>query len=193
MQGALAAPGGSTKSRLLASDDRCYGVDMRSRFVIVILALCLGCAHGQLTPSGTPLEPMTPPIGVVRVVAADTLPADRMTRYRDFDGDVLIADAIRTELVEEGLWEEGADTEIDVTVEIFRLRSTGTTFWVGFYAGIDKLEGTFMIFRDGSDPEVVTFKYSGAEDQYLKFSAGARFRSLADALAHDIASHLSAR
>jgi hypothetical protein len=118
------------------------------------------------------------------------LQADRLERYVNLDGDDLIAEIMRTRLVDECLWQDGAANEVAVTVENFRLRSTGTTLWVGIYAGVDMLEGTLTIGPAGEEHDPIVFKYSGAEDQYLKFSAGARFRSMAGALADDVVAYL---
>jgi hypothetical protein len=164
---------------------------VRRRGAILPLVLALGCAHGHLTVPVSQMGPAKPPIGAVRVTASEALPPDRLERYRHFGGDELIARVVRERLVAEGIWQDGAPNEVVVRVEQFRLRSAGTAFWVGVFAGIDMLEGTLTIGPGGTDGEPIGFKYSGAEDEYMKFSAAARFRSMAGALADDVVAYLT--
>jgi hypothetical protein len=158
--------------------------------ISLLLAALLGCAHGRLEPGTTRIPN---PVGTVEVATVPDLPADRIARYRELDGDGLIRGAIERELTAAGAWQPGVDAAIAVTVTNFRLRSAGNAFWNGFFAGSDLLDGQIEIRRGSAPPERIAFKFSGNEDEYFKFSAGARFRSLADALAREIRAHVDAR
>src|SRR5207249_1121366 len=105
----------------------------------------------------------------------------------------LIRGAIEHELTDAGAWQPGGEVAVAVTVTNFRLRSAGNAFWNGFFAGSDLLDGQIDIRRGSAPPQRIAFKFSGNEDEYLKFSARARFRSLASALAREIRAHVDAR
>ena len=121
------------------------------------------------------------------------LPADRIERYRELDGDRIIREAVVSELTSAGLWQPSADVGVAVTVTNFRLRSAANAFWNGFLAGSDLLDGRIDILRGSAPAEQIAFKFSGNEDEYFKFSAAARLRSLAGALARQIRAHVDAR
>ena len=164
---------------------------MPSRAILgSILVALIGCAHGHLDPATARIPG---PVGRLEVVAASDLADDRIARYRELDAGGLIRDAIEHQLRAGGLWQPSADVAVTVTVTNFRLRSTGNAFWNGFFAGSDLLDGLIEISRAGSDPEQITFKFSGNEDEYFKFSAAARLRSLAHELASEIRNRIDAR
>jgi hypothetical protein len=131
-------------------------------------------------------------VGRIEVARGPDLPADRVERYEKLEGDRLIREAIEAELTKAGAWQPGGDVAIAVTVKTFRLRSGANAFWNGFFAGSDLLEGQIEMRRADAAPERITFKFSGNEDEYLKLSARARFRSLARALGREIRDHLAA-
>jgi len=160
------------------------------RIALILLAALIGCAHGHLEP-GTARIPG--PVGRLEVAAAPDLAADRIQRYREFDGDAVIRAAIERELASAGQWQPSGPVAVSVTVTNFRLRSTGNAFWNGFFAGSDLLDGRLEILREGDAPEQIGFRLSGNEDEYFKFSAVARFRSLARALARELRAHVDAR
>lgn len=163
---------------------------MRSRPLLgMALVALLGCAHGHLDPATARIPG---PVGRLDVVAAPDLDEDRIARYRELDAGGVIRDAIEGELKNGGLWQPSADVAVTVTVTNFRLRSTGNAFWNGFFAGSDLLDGVIAI-RAAGDPEQITFKFSGNEDEYFKFSAAARLRSLADELASEVRKRVAAR
>lgn len=158
--------------------------------VVVLLGILAGCTHGRLEP-GTARIPA--PLGRVDVTTAPDLPADRIARYRELDGDRLIRESIEGELARAGLLQPEAPTSIAVTVTVFRLRSGANAFVNGFFAGSDLLDGRIEIRRPDAAPETITFKFSGNEDEYFVISAAARFRSLARELAHEIRAHVETR
>lgn len=157
--------------------------------VAVGTALILGgCAHGTLRPVA-PVAPGAPyRVRAITVDLAATAPTDRRVAYEHHSGNQLIASAIVEELTAAGAYDAaGGDADLAVHVEQFRLRSTGNAVWNGFFAGIDKLEGNVDLRRDGAAPDRYAFVLSGTEDAYFKFSAEARFRSLARTLGEKIA------
>ena len=153
---------------------------------IALLVTLAACAHGRIIPETARIPT---PVGRVDVQPAPELPGDRIARWRELDADRVIREAIESELASAGAWQPGAGVEVVVTVTIFRLRSSWNAAINGLFAGIDMLEGSIEIRRPDAEPERLTFKFSGAEDEYLKFSSGARFRSLVRALAREIRAH----
>src|SRR5215813_10198475 len=163
---------------------------MPSRVVLgLIVVALLGCAHGHLDPATARIPG---PVGRLEVVTVPDLEEDRIARYRELDAGGVIRDAIEDELRNGGLWQSSADVAVTVTVTNFRLRSTGNAFWNGFFAGSDLLDGRINV-RAAGDPEQITFKFSGNEDEYFKFSAAARLRSLARELASEVRKRVEAR
>jgi hypothetical protein len=149
----------------------------------VLLSTVVACTHGRLEPAATRIPA---PLGRVDVGTAPDLPADRLERYRELDGDRVIREAIESELADGGLFQPDAPAAIAVTVTVFRLRSGVNAFVNGFFAGSDLLDGRIEIRRPDAAPETITFKFSGNEDEYFVLSSAARFRSLARELAREI-------
>jgi hypothetical protein len=159
----------------------------------VLLGL-LGCAHGTLSPSAAVSPDRLPrKVGTVTVTLDPAVPAERRAVYERFDGNRLIAGQIIERLRRDALYDEAGADRVDVRVDVFRLRSPGNAFWNGFFAGIDRLEGEVVLARASAEPATYAFKLSGREDAYLKFSAGARFRSLARALGAKVSAVLRGR
>jgi len=155
---------------------------------LALLGCLLGCAHGTVRAvSPTPADLVAGPIGAVAITLSPDLPESRRTAYAKHQGDAVIQQAIKDAFAERGQWDPTSSQTIHVTVTVFRLRSTANAAINGFFAGIDLLEGQAEL-RHGDTPVMVyEFKTSGAEDQYFKYSAGARFRSLARALGGELA------
>lgn len=161
---------------------------------VVAMALASACAHGTLSPSGLGLAgSKLGKVAEVSVAIQPSMDADRLAVYDAFGGNDAIAAAITTRLEEGGLYDRAGDVRIAVTVTAFRLRSTANAFWNGFFAGIDKLEGRVDFVEGGAPPATYVFTLSGTEDIYFKYSAGARFRSLARELAEKLSDALTQR
>lgn len=158
---------------------------------VSVLSCVLGCAHGtvQLVPP-LPDEAVSGPIGEVSVTLVPSLPESRREAFVKHDGEALVRQAIVDAFAARAHWDPTAAQTLHVTVSVFRLRSTANAFINGFFAGIDMLEGEVEVRRGEAPPVRYTFKLSGAEDQYFKYSANARLRSLAQCLATELASYI---
>jgi hypothetical protein len=153
-------------------------------FGLSLVLLLGGCAHGVLSPSGgAPAVRTSGKVASVTVSVDPSLVAERRAVYDQFQGDDLIAREIVAALERNGRYDPAGDTRVDVTVTDFRLRSAGNVVWNGLFAGVDRLEGHIEIQQEPTEPALYSFVLSGSEDVYLKFAAGARFRSLARVLA----------
>ena len=153
-------------------------------FGVSLVLLLGGCAHGVLSPSGgAPAVRTSGNVASVTVSVDPSLDAERRAVYEQFRGDDLIAREIVAALERNGRYDPAGDTRVEVTVTNFRLRSTGNVVWNGLFAGVDRLEGHIEIRQGATEPALYSFVLSGSEDQYFKFGAGARFRSLARVLA----------
>jgi hypothetical protein len=157
-----------------------------------ILFAVSGCAHGTIT-AVSPGRPLA--AGKVATVTVDatgaTAAADRRQAYESLNGGAVIEGAIRARLERDGLSDPNGDTAVQVEVGVFRLRSTGTAFWAGFLAGIDKLEGTVQFSQGAAEPSRYAFVLSSSEEWYFKYGASARLRALANELAEKIAEVLA--
>jgi hypothetical protein len=159
------------------------------RFAALQLLVCLlGCAHGTVrTVSPAPADLVAGPIGGVTIALSPDLPESRRTAYTKHQGDAVIQQAIRDAFETRGQWDPASTQTIHLTVTVFRLRSTANAAINGFFAGIDLLEGRAELRHADTTVMVYEFKTSGAEDQYFKYSSGARFRSLARSLGSELA------
>jgi hypothetical protein len=155
----------------------------RAHFGMLLLLAALGCAHGTISP----VDPrLAAPSGKVAAVAVSLDPGvsdDRRAVYARLHGDDLIAQEIVQRLGRDGLYDAAGAMRVDVRVSVFRLRSTANAFWNGWLAGIDLLEGRVDVSRASAEPARYTFKLSASEEAYFKYSAAARFKSLARVLA----------
>ena len=156
--------------------------------LVVFGALVLtACAHGRITATSPgDAGALSGRVSDV-TVNSDAVIAERKGVYDGLDADRTIKEAIVSELVEDGHFDESGDTRVSVRITEFRLRSTGSAFMWGFFAGVDMLDGEVEIQQGEDSNKRFTFKLSGSEEWYFKFSAAARFRSLASELAEKIA------
>lgn len=154
--------------------------------LVLLLTTLAGCVSGHLSPRSVALPGR---VARVDVVAAPDIPADRLERYRELDGDRVIRESIERELRSAGLWEPDGDTGIAVTVTAFHLRSAASAFWFGWWAGSDELEGHIDVRRSSGARQEVGFFLTSNEELWFKLGSGWRFRGLADALARQIRGH----
>ena len=157
----------------------------------LLLACVIGCAHGtvQVAPP-IPDELPSGRIGDVKVSLAPTLPESRRAAFLEHDGEALVRQAIVEAFTQRAHWDPSSPEVLHVTVTVFRLRSTANAFVNGYFAGIDMLEGEAEVTNGDAPPTHYTFKLSGAEDQYFKWSSSARFRSLARCLGTSLANYI---
>lgn len=163
-------------------------MSLRRLGALSLLTCVLGCAHGTVRAiSPTPTDGVLGPIGSVGVTLGPDLPESRRAAYAKHQGEDVIRTAISEAFTARGGWDPASGQALQVTVKILRLRSTTNAFLAGTFAGIDMLEGEAELRRGDGVTALYAFKLSGAEDQYFKFSAGARFRSLARCLGRELA------
>jgi hypothetical protein len=157
------------------------------RVLVVLVALgAAACAHGTITaasPGG--LSPLSGKVADV-TVTSQGIDQERKPVYDKLEGDRTIEQAITSRLVKDGRYDESGETRVSVRIKEFRLRSTGNAFVNGFLAGVDKLEGEVHVRQGEGSDERYVFKLSGSEEWYFKYSASARFRSLANELAEKV-------
>lgn len=153
----------------------------------LLISAAIACAHGTLTQINPGVQPSrTGRIAAVSVTAAPSVDGDRRAVFDETAASDVISRAIVAGLEQDARYDLAGDTRIDVKITVFRLRSTGNAFWNGFLAGVDKLEGTVDVTRGDESPIQYSFKLSGSEELYFKFSRAARFRSLAGELAEKL-------
>jgi|SRR5688572_10731085 hypothetical protein len=156
-----------------------------------VLACLLGCAHGsvQALPP-IPDEALAGPIGDVKITLSEALPESRRQAFLAHDGEALVRQAVVDAFARRSHWDPVSPQVLHLTVTVFRLRSTANAFINGWFAGIDMLEGEAEVTRGDAPPLRYTFKLSGSEDSYFKYSSGARFRSLARCLGAELAEYV---
>jgi len=161
---------------------------MGAALILSIVIALSGCAHGTITPSSPSESHVAGRIRAVTVTASTEIVPERLAVYRRMDGDELVAAQVVGQLNDLEVTDRSGDLEVEVTIEAFRLRSTGNAVWNGVLAGIDKLEGSVLVKQDDAEPVSYDFKLSGWEDGYFKYSSTARFKSLARELGRKIGS-----
>jgi hypothetical protein len=162
------------------------------RLVLVVAAAAVagGCAHGSVRLA-SPGAPAPATVARVRATITETVPAERRAVYEELGGNHVIEQALIESLTEAGKYDPHGDVLAEVRVDGFRLRSTANAAFNGWFAGIDKLEGEVDLKRSDTEPVRYVYTLSGTEDVYFKWSASARFRSLARTLADKLVADLS--
>ena len=161
---------------------------LRSAGTMMAACLMAGCAHGTLSPVDmTRPARLTGNVAAVKVVLDEEVPADRRHVYEEMAASDVISRALVDALSERHVYDPAGDTAIEVHVSGFRLRSTTNAFFNGTLAGVDMLNGAVSMHQGAVEPVQFHFRVSGEEDWYFKYSAGARFRSMARVLAREVA------
>jgi hypothetical protein len=123
-------------------------------------------------------------------VDASPLQAERREVFLEHGGSAKIVGAVLEKLFAAGKNQGTGPYTVDVTVTGFRLRSSQTGFWFGFMAGVDHLDVSVSVVRNGAVEKQFQTKTTTAVAGLIRPGSVSRFDRLVNSIAERIVAGL---
>jgi len=165
----------------------------RARWVAIgCLALTVGgCSSATLPPGSLVAQAMSAGDPQVTVsVDGSGIAAERREAFEQRGGAEALANAVLNELASTAKQPAPGPAELRVVVTSFRLRSTGSGFWLGVMAGVDRLDVDVTVIDDGQVVKTYSTGVAGAIAGMIKPGADGRFDGLIEVTAQRIVAEL---
>ena len=159
---------------------------------IACLGLAIGgCSSAALPPGSTVAQATSEEAPQVTVsVDGSGIAPERREAFKQRGGAEALANGVLSELASTGKQPAPGPAELRVVVTNFRLRSTGSGFWLGAMAGADKLDVDVTVIHDGQILKTYSTGVAGVVAGVIKPGAGGRFNGLIEVTAQRIVEEL---
>lgn len=156
------------------------------------LGLVIGGCSSPALPPGSPVAQATSegtPQVTVSVDGSGIAP-ERQEAFEQRGGAEALANGVLAELASTGKQPAPGPAELQVVITHFRLRSTGSGFWLGMMAGADRLDVDVTVVHDGQVLKTYSTGVAGVMAGVIKPGAGGRFNGLIEVTAQRIVQEL---
>lgn len=156
-------------------------IPARMRFFAIggLGLMIAGCSHTALPPGGLIAQATSDGSPAVSVsVDGSQIAPERQKVFEERGGAEALANGVLARLAETGKQVAPGPSQLRIVVTNFRLRSTGSGFWLGAMAGADKLDVSVTVVHDGEVLRTYTTGVAGVMAGVIKPSATGRFNGL---------------
>lgn len=159
---------------------------------IACLGLTIGGCSSAALPPGSIVAQATSEDSPQVTVSVDGsgIAAERREVFEQRGGAEALANSVLNELARTGKQPAPRPAELRIVITSFRLRSTGSGFWLGAMAGADKLDVDVTVIQDGQELKTYSTDVAGVVAGVIKPSAGGRFNGLIEVTAERIVEEL---
>jgi hypothetical protein len=158
---------------------------------VVLGSTFWGCSSTAFPPGSTLARTTSDGTPQVTVsVDASGIAQERLQVFEERGGAEALANGILKELAETKKQPAPAPAELRVVVTNFRLRSTGSGFWLGAMAGADKLDVDVTLVSEGEVLKTYQTGVAGVVAGLIKPGAGKRFNGLIEVASERIVQEL---